>query len=220
MSKSLLKVIALDFDGTLVESNHIKDNAFKTIFSEWPEHKEAMLAWHRHRNTVVRREKFRYFVEEVLGESGNVDEIDRLTELFSDLTRQAIIECPWVRGATDFLDYFKDRLPLYLVSATPQEELNEILAHRRIANYFQQSYGAPLVKLEVLKVIMDAENASPVETLYIGDSPEDQQAAQNLTVHFIGVDSGRGLKSGGPFIMNEFQSILQIIMKNYEFGQR
>ena len=219
MSKSVLKVIALDFDGTLVVSNAIKDRAFETIFSNWPEHKEAMLAWHWPRNTVDRREKFRYFVEEVLRETNNVNMIDELTERFSALTRQAIIDCPWVRGAPDFLDYFKDKLPLYLVSATPQEELNEILANRGIADRFQQSYGAPLDKMAVLQAIMKSKQASPAEMLYIGDSPEDQQAAQNLTVHFIGVDSGRGLKSGGPFIMNEFQSILQIIVKNYEFVQ-
>ena len=220
MSKSVLKVIALDFDGTLVVSNAIKDRAFETIFSDWPEHKEAMLAWHRPRNTVDRREKFRYLVEEVLRETNNVNMIDELTERFSALTHQAIIDCPWVRGAPDFLDDCKDKLPLYLVSATPQDELNEILAYRGIADCFQQSYGAPLDKMAVLQAIMKSEQASPTEMLYIGDSPEDQQAAQNLAVHFIGVDSGRGLKSGGPFIMNEFQSILQIIVKNYEFAQR
>ena len=39
-----LKVIALDLDGTLLDSNHIKDNAFDEIFSEWPEwvHKGAI----------------------------------------------------------------------------------------------------------------------------------------------------------------------------------
>jgi phosphoglycolate phosphatase-like HAD superfamily hydrolase len=214
VKQSSLKVIALDFDGTLVESNTIKDKAFETIFSDWPEHKESILAWHRPRNTVDRREKFRYFVEEVLHESGNVGKIDELTKRFSVLTRQAIIDCPWVSGATDFLDYFKERLPLFLVSATPQEELNKILDHRRIADYFQQSYGAPLDKSEVLSVIMKDQEASPVETLYIGDSPEDQQAAQNQSIHFIGMDSGRGLKAKN--LCSDFHKILQRVNSCYE----
>ena len=66
MKKEFLKVIALDFDGTLVESNLIKDQAFETIFSEWPEHKDEMMEWHLARNNISRREKFRYFVEEIL----------------------------------------------------------------------------------------------------------------------------------------------------------
>ena len=43
MKKEFLKVIALDFDGTLVESNLIMDQTFETIVSEWPEHKDAMM---------------------------------------------------------------------------------------------------------------------------------------------------------------------------------
>ena len=42
-----LKVLALDFDGTLVESNKIKDNAFYSIFGEWPEHRDAMMQMER-----------------------------------------------------------------------------------------------------------------------------------------------------------------------------
>ena len=73
MKKTRLKVIALDFDGTLVESNNIKDRAFETIFCEWPEHTEIMMNWHLAHNSTERREKFRYFVEEVLALTGQND---------------------------------------------------------------------------------------------------------------------------------------------------
>ena len=66
-----IKVIVLDLDGTLVESNHIKDQAFDTIFGDWPDHKETIMAWHLPRNTTDRGEKFRYFLEEILGQKRN-----------------------------------------------------------------------------------------------------------------------------------------------------
>ena len=47
--------------------------------------------------------------------------------------------------------------------------------------------------------IMMVEKTSVDEILFIGDSPKDRQVAQNLAVHFIGVDSGRGFKIGGSF---------------------
>ena len=78
MIKSHLKVIGLDFDGTLVDSNKIKDLAFEEIFSEWPEHLEFMMQWHLNRNNIDRREKFRYFVEKVLVHPENQQLIDRL----------------------------------------------------------------------------------------------------------------------------------------------
>ena len=217
MKSSGLKVIALDFDGTLVESNQIKDHAFEAIFSDWSEHTETMMRWHIANNSIERREKFRYFVEEVLVEPGNSQLVDKLTERFSELTCEAIIECPWVEGAQEFLKFYKGKIPLYLVSATPKKELDKIIARRGLKYHFKRTYGAPINKSKALKEVMADGKASHYETLYIGDSPEDQQVAQNLDVHFIGVDSGRGLISEGSLIMNEFQSILQIIEKNYVF---
>ena len=63
MKKTRLKVIALDFDGTLVESNNIKDRAFETIFSEWPEHTKSMMRWHLTHDSIGREEKYcGYFI--------------------------------------------------------------------------------------------------------------------------------------------------------------
>ena len=212
---SYLEVIVLDFDGTLVESNHIKDQAFETIFSEWPDHKDAMLAWHLPRNTVDRREKFRYFVEEMLGQQDNRELVDGLTEKFSNLTRQAIIDCPMVEGTPEFLEHFRGKLPLYLVSATPQKELDEIIAKRDLKDTFKRIYGAPIDKIEVLGEIMSEEKASPNQMLSIGDSPEDQQAAESLDIDFIGRKSDRGLNGSTDAFFSEFKAISAFVKKNY-----
>lgn len=216
--KKPLKVIGLDFDGTLVESNRIKDQAFDTIFSAWPEHRESMLAWHRARNAVARHEKFRYFVEDVLEELGNTKKIDLLTSRFSSLTREAIINCPWVAGAIEFLENYINYLPLYLISATPQKELEEITSQRGISKFFKSIYGAPLDKNLILQKILDTEEISAKEMLYIGDSPEDQIAAKNLGIDFIGVDSKQGLIQQESLISSEFISILKFVSKNYKVG--
>ena len=215
MTRSNLKVISLDFDGTLVVSNEIKDNAFEKIFSDWPEHKQTMIEWHKSRNTIDRREKFRYFVEEVLKEKGNFEMVVSLVKRFTDLTQQAIINCPWVDGAFEFLEYFKTKLPLYLVSATPKENLDEIITKRDIKNSFQKVYGSPLDKFLVLQTIMKREHVETYETLYIGDSPEDKQAAKDSGVNFIGLDSGRDLMTKN--LHTDFHSILHYINSQYKF---
>ncbi|SVE11362.1 uncharacterized protein METZ01_LOCUS464216, partial [marine metagenome] len=185
------------------------------IFSDWPLHREDMLTWHRIRNTVDRREKFRYFVEEVLGESENTQKIDALPKRFSVLTRQTIIHCPWVAGAPEFLETFREKLPLYLISATPQQELEEITIQRGIKQVFKAIFGTPLDKVSVLLKILESEQIFPHEMLYIGDSPEDLQAAQNLGVEFIGIDSSRGLKHQNLF--TDFHQILEFL--NVQFCQ-
>ena len=208
MNHSSLKVIALDFDGTLIESNHIKNEAFKIVLSKWPDHQEVMMRWHLAHSSIDRREKFRYFVEEVLGLSGNNDLIEKITEKFSKLTLKAIIECPLVEGAMEFLGYFHGKTPLYLVSATPQKELNEITAARGMHKYFLQAFGAPINKTEVLKKIMISEKVSSDEMIYIGDSPEDWQAAIKVGIHFAARRSDHTFHNLTDFVFEDMKSIL------------
>jgi len=200
-------VVALDFDGTLVESNHIKDQAFETIFSDWPEYCDAMMKWHRAHNTIDRREKFRYFVEEFLNLPDRDDLIVELTNRFGMLTRQAIIDCPLVKGAQDFLEYIHGRVAAYLISATPLSDLKEIVKKRGLNSYFKDIYGAPINKLKIIKKIMMAENVSTDEILFIGDSPEDQQVAGSLGIPFVGRQSDRYLNEGKNQIFPEFKQI-------------
>ena len=188
-----LKVLALDFDGTLVESNKIKDNAFYSIFGEWPEHRDAMMQWHLANNTMVRQDKFRYFVEVILRQKGDDELIEKLTKRFSELSYEAIVNCPMVDGAQEFLDAYVSKVQLFLVSATPQNELSKILKARLLIRYFKEIHGAPINKEKVLKKISSVENISTDKMLYIGDSPEDQQAAKTLGCHFIGRKSCREL---------------------------
>ena len=205
----------MDFDGTLVESNNIKDRAFETIFCEWPEHTETMMSWHIAHNSTERGEKFRYFVEEVLELSEQKDLIENLIARFRELTKTAIVECPFVMGAEEFLEYFSNRIVVYLVSATPQLDLDHIIKARGLGGYFKDVYGAPISKIETLKQIMLSENVSVDEILFIGDSAEDQQATEFLGIRFIGRQSDRKLDVMDDNIFNDFIEIKLYVEKNY-----
>jgi beta-phosphoglucomutase-like phosphatase (HAD superfamily) len=43
---SALRVLILDFDGVVIESNDVKKEAFQRVFARFPEHAEAMMAFH------------------------------------------------------------------------------------------------------------------------------------------------------------------------------
>ena len=215
MKKTRLKVIALDFDGTLVESNNIKDRAFESIFCEWPEHTGTMMCWHLTHDSVERGEKFRYFVEEVLALPGQNDLIEKLSSRFGQLTQEAIIECPYVKGAHEFLEYIRNRVSVYLVSATPQLDLDQIIKARGLGGYFKDVYGAPISKIETLKQIMLSENVSVDEILFIGDSPEDQKAAKFLGIRFIGRKSDRELNVSTNSVFADFIVIKEYFSRHY-----
>lgn len=205
----------MDFDGTLVESNQIKDHAFETIFSDWPEHTETMMRWHFAHNSIERREKFCYFIEEVLALTGRNDLIEKLTAKFGELTKAEIIGCPFVNGAEDFLEYIRSCYTVYLVSATPQTDLEQVIEAKGLNDYFKTVYGAPIKKTEALKKIMLSEKASVNEVLFIGDSPEDQQSAKDLGIRFIGRQSDRDLNDSTDLVFTDFFQIKTHLNLNY-----
>ena len=62
---------------------------------------------------------------------------------------------------------------------------------------------------------MADEKASPNEMLYIGDSPEDEQAAMSLGIHFIGRESDRRLNGLADPLFLEFEAISAYVEKKY-----
>ena len=95
-------------------------------------------------------------------------------------------------------------------------KLDEILDRRGLVRYFKRTFGAPINKVAVLKQIMGDKKASPNEMLYIGDSLEDQLAAESLAIHFIGRQSDRELNGVTYSVYTDFIKIKDHLDQNYE----
>ena len=184
-----IKAIILDFDGTIVESVGIKDDAFQTLFSGYPDQLPSIMEYHLSHNATVRFDKFRHITENILGRKYDETTESYLCRRFSELVFKQIIECPYVAGAEDFLGYFRTRLPLYLASASPAEELEKILEARNLRKYFKDVYTIPWMKADVIRDILQREDILPDEAVFIGDAFEDYEAARSIGVFFIGRDS-------------------------------
>jgi len=214
----MLKVIALDFDGTLVESNNIKDEAFEEIFSDWPQYQHTIIRWCLANNSMDRRAKCRHFVEQILCLKGRDDLVNNLVARYGELTNQAVSQCDFVIGAKEFLEYFHGKFPVYLLSATLQEELDKIISARDLNKFFHSIYGAPINKTLVLKTLATLNSATANEVLFIGDSPEDLFAAEKAGVQFVGRASNRNLVSHRTPVFSDMRGVKKYVVE--KFGLR
>jgi len=190
-----IKVAILDFDGTLVESNDIKDSAFEALYSELPQWAEIR-DYHLANNHTIRFEKFRAIDEDILDVPHTAERARDLAVRFQDLVVQAIASAPWVTGATELLDALDAAgVHAYLLSMSPAEELARILEMRGVGGRFAAVYAHPWSKGEAVCDILARENASPSEAVMIGDSPEDASVAGECGVRFVGRDSGKPFAS-------------------------
>lgn len=206
-SRALLKVLILDFDGVVVESNSIKTRAFEKVFARFPEHLDAMRAFHQAHVSASRYTKFGYLAE-LLGRNGDATLIADLAADFSGRVMDEMKTVPMVNGAETFLAMVKGRLPIFLASVTPEPELKHILAERGLADWFTDVYGCPpWTKPNALRSVLARESASPGEALLIGDSAGDQRAALETGVNFLGRNSGLDFDSPQPVVFADLDDI-------------
>jgi HAD superfamily hydrolase (TIGR01549 family) len=180
------KVVILDFDGVVIESVGIKDWAFETLFKDHAEHLGQIMSYHLAHNAVIRFEKFRYIYENILKKPYSDEIQQQLSQKFSELVFKKIVECPYVEGAKDFLEFFSKKTSLYLVSMSPGKELQDILKSRGLDQYFKRVYAADWLKKDAILDILKHENATTAETVFIGDSFEDYQSTKQAGANFVG----------------------------------
>lgn len=185
-----LRAVIFDFDGVILDSNGLKTEAFRAVFAQFPEHADAMMAWHHAHVSESRYAKFAHLVEERLGRRGDRAAIDALAEEFADRLRDAMARCPFVPGAREMLDRLSGRVPMFVASMTPQDELDRLLDVHGIAHHFVRSFGCPpWPKARAVEAIL-AEVGGAAGVVLVGDSAGDQRAAQEHGVAFVARDSG------------------------------
>ncbi len=203
------RTIILDFDGTLVESVGIKDRAFETVFSGFPDRLAEIMDYHRAHNHVLRFEKFRHITETILGQTYTEADEKRLGDAFHDLVVDGLISCPEVRGARAFLEEFHGRAYMCLVSKSPDTEFRQVVAARGMDRYFTGIYTGDWNKADAIRDILARADTSAENTVCIGDTLEDHAAATEAGVAFIGRDSGRPFPASVTPVFADMEQIRQ-----------
>lgn len=156
------------------------------------------MAYHYEHVSVTRFAKFDHLLQR-LGKKDDRRLRADMEDKFSLLVRKRMLEVPLVPGAETFLQTIATKLPMYLASVTPAEELEEILVHHNLLHWFRNVYGCPpWTKPEAILDILNTEKISPSEALLIGDSAGDQRAAHETGIQFLGRDSGLPFDEPAP----------------------
>lgn len=182
----MIKCIFFDFDGVIVESVSIKTQAFAKLFEKEGESAVSLIVDYHIKNTGVSRyDKFRYFYDNILKRKLDEREFKRLCSEFEKLVLENVVKAPYVSGAKEFLEKYHDKYSICVISATPQKEIEEIIAKRKMDTYFKAVCGAPTLKTDAVRNIITSSRLNGDECLYVGDALSDYKAAKENDVHFI-----------------------------------
>lgn len=182
----MIKAVIFDFDGVIVESLDIKTIAFARLFeTEDPSIVKQVVEYHKANGGVSRFDKFRYYYREILKKELSDETFNALCSRFSALVLDEVVKCPYVPGAEKFLYRFATLLQCYITSATPEVELNEILARRGLTPFLRKVVGAPTAKFDAVATICRETGYKKHEIVYVGDALTDYEAAHSNGIHFI-----------------------------------
>lgn len=179
------KAVFLDFDGVVLESVEVKTRAMRRLFADRPEHVEEIVRHHVENSGVSRYEKFRHYYATFFREPLTPARMAELDRRFGELVYDEIMTADFVPGAREFLEASRGRLPLFVVSATPQAELERVVEGRGLARFFRSVHGSPLKKAEHVARLLAAWDLAPADCLFVGDAKADQEAAAACGVPFV-----------------------------------
>lgn len=188
MSQSPFQAFFFDFDGVIVDSVEVKTLAFKLMFEPFGHEVAAkVVEHHRLHGGMNRMQKFLHYYKEFLHKSLDNIELEDLCRQFSSLVMNEVINAPEISGAQAFLEKWHKEIPCFIVSATPQDELREIIERRGLMHYFREIRGALADKRKNLGDILSSYALQPASCLYFGDAYSDYEAAHTCSVNFWGI---------------------------------
>lgn len=211
MQNPILQVV-FDCDGVLLESTNIKTLAFEKVVSPFGEEaQKCFINYHNKHFGISRMAKFEWFCREVL-QNNNTDMPKELANNFANIVQEELLNCPMVEGTLKTLKTLHNKMPLYVCSGTPQEELISILTKRGLAKYFKGVFGTPPEKAELLKTLVKKSGIASINTLMVGDAQTDLDVANSVATQFYGI--GEYFKEMDVKYANDLNGLLKFVKSN------
>ncbi|MFV0481191.1 MAG: HAD family hydrolase [Campylobacteraceae bacterium] len=130
----------------------------------------------------------------------SIEVTDEYLKIFKEHYKENCIKnMKLYNGALDFLQRFQKKYKFAIATNAPDIYANKMLIHCEISNYFSSIVGANSVKEpkpnpEMIDSICQTLHVKKNDTIFIGDSYKDKDAAQNADIEFIFANWGYGQK--------------------------
>ncbi len=178
-------VIFFDFDGVIKDSVEVKSDTFEELFSPFGVNISKKVRKHHENNTGLPRfDKLPLYIE-WSGQKVSTKLIDEYSNKFSFLVKKKVICSEWVPGVLSFLQSNFQKKTFFLVTATPQNEIEQIISELNIQHYFKEIIGSPIRKNDSIKSLIKKYSIFQNNALLIGDSDSDYDAAKSNNISFI-----------------------------------
>ena len=183
----MIKNIIFDFDGVILDSIPIKTEAFRKLFANFPkEQVDKIIDYHIRNGGKSRYLKIKYFFENILGESISDENILSYADKYSELTKLELSKSKYlIEDSLNFIQNNYKRYQMHIASGADEKDLLYICKKLNLEPYFLSIHGSPEIKTNIVTNILDDNQYIKDETILVGDSINDYEAATANNIEFF-----------------------------------
>ena len=184
-----LETLLWDFDGVILDSMVVRDIGFERIFEHFPEAQvQELLDFHRTNGGWSRYVKIEHFFKNIIQIEYTQNDILAYAEKFSVIMKKELTNpTRLIADAVDYIKAFHTKQNFHIVSGSDHKELNFLCKELNLAQYFISIQGSPTIKTKLVADIMEKHRYNKATTGLIGDSINDNDAAEANDIHFFRV---------------------------------
>jgi phosphoglycolate phosphatase-like HAD superfamily hydrolase len=179
------RLVFWDFDGVIKDSVAVKTEAFGQLFESFGDEVSGRVrAHHESHGGMSRFEKIPLYLMWA-GVPVTESVVAAYCSRFSDIALRRVVDAPWVAGVERILRENPYGQEFILVTATPQDEIAEILATIDLRSCFSEIFGAPMKKGAAICDCLSRRAVPLAQCLMIGDARADMDAAVENGIPFL-----------------------------------
>lgn len=187
-----------DCDGVILDSNRIKGDAFYEIGRQYSlEAAEKLLEFHQNNGGVTRSMKLGFLFKEILELKSYDEHLVKALANFQYLTLERLKKSNLVPGFLEYLLSLPRSSKKWVISASLQEDLNVVMAYKKLDTFFDGIYGGPNTK----EYFINKLKLGSRDTLFFGDSLSDYNVAMKTSCNFIFISGYTELKSWREWVV-------------------
>ncbi len=187
----MIKNILFDFDGVILDSMPIRDYGFKKIFEDFDDDLvNKLLEYHNQNGGLSRYVKIKYFYNKLLKQEILEEKIINYANNFSMIMKKELVDKKYLIADTlRFIMENYKKYNLHIVSGSDEKELQYLCKELGIDSFFQSVNGSPIHKNILVESVLAINKYMKSETILIGDSINDYEAAKENNLVFYGFNN-------------------------------
>ena len=208
----MIRCVAFDFDGTLVDSNAVKQQAFVDVVADLPGGAALMT------RVLSEHGGDRFAVMAKFAADWNQASADRvdagaLARAYTARCEAAIAGGRDFPGAEVLLQALIDAgVATALLSATPSRPLADLIVRKHWRRYFAHVIGDASDKADALRELGRRAQLPPSAIVLIGDREVDRRGAAEFGCAFVGVRrDDNDFTTPPPRIVDSFTDVLPLV---------